>query len=140
MFTPKGTLKIEEKEAEKMGSFFKEFLNKGKNRESNGEVIYTNDPQTEEGKQKARMEISGKVQGVGFRFSAKNAADELGIKGLVRNESDGTVYVEAIGDKESLSSFIEAMRKGPSPAADVDKVVVTFDSNIEEKSNFSQAN
>lgn len=123
-----------------MGSFFKDFMNKGKNRESNGEVIYANDPQMEDGKLKARMEISGQVQGVGFRFSAKNTADELGIKGIVRNESDGTVYVEALGDKESMDKFIEAMRKGPSPAADVDKVVVTFDSNIEEKSTFSQAN
>lgn len=123
-----------------MGSFFKDFMNKGKNRESNGEVIYANDPQMEDGKLKARMEISGQVQGVGFRFSAKNTADELGIKGIVRNESDGTVYVEALGDKESMDKFIEAMRKGPSPAADVDKVVVTFDPNIEEKSTFSQAN
>ncbi|OJF94326.1 hypothetical protein AX762_07615 [Alkalibacterium sp. 20] len=92
------------------------------------------------GQQKMRATISGRVQGVGFRFSAKQAADEAGVKGIVRNESDGTVYVEAVGDEKQLSQFIEALRKGPSPAADVDKVVVTYDDKIEEKTNFSQVN
>ncbi len=124
----------------KMGSMFREFFNKGKNRESTGEVIYANDPKEDEALQKARIEISGRVQGVGFRFSTQQAAQELGVKGIVRNESDGTVYVEAIAEQETMDQFIEALRKGPSPAADVDKVVVTFDPNIEEKSNFSQVN
>lgn len=123
-----------------MGSLFKDFFEKGKNRESSGEVIYTNDALNDDGKQKIRAEISGRVQGVGFRFSTKQAADELGVKGIVRNEPDGTVYVEAIGGRDAMDRFIEALRKGPSPAAVVDKVVVTYDGNIEEKSNFSQAN
>src|SRR5699024_10393208 len=123
-----------------MSSMFREFFNKGKNRESKGEVIYTNEPTETGARQKARMEMSGQVQGVGFRFSTKQAADDLGIKGIVRNESDGTVYVEAIAEQEKMTAFIEALRKGPSPAAHVDKVVVTYSSNIEEKSNFSQGN
>lgn len=123
-----------------MGSLFKDFFEKGKNRESSGEVIYTNDPLEDRDNQKIRAEISGRVQGVGFRFSTKQSADELGVKGIVRNETDGTVYVEAVGDQDQLSRFVEALRKGPSPAAEVDKVVVTYDENIEEKSNFSQAN
>lgn len=122
-----------------MVSFFKEFLNKGKNRESDGEVVYTNEP-TESETQKVRIVISGRVQGVGFRFSTKQVADELDIRGIVKNESDGTVYVEAAGDKDSLSQFIEALRKGPSHAATVHEVSVTFDENIEENSTFSQAN
>jgi len=123
-----------------MGSIFQDFFEKGKNRESNGEVIYTNDPLENTDKQKIRAEISGRVQGVGFRFSTKQTADELGVHGIVRNEPDGTVYAEAVGNRDQLSSFVEALRKGPSPAAEVDKVVVTYDENIEEKSNFSQAN
>lgn len=123
-----------------MGSLFGEFFKKGQNRESSGEVIYTNEPFDEDGIQKFRATVSGRVQGVGFRFTTKQAADELGISGIVRNESDGTVYVEATGSEEKLSQFIEALRKGPSPAAEVDKIVVTYDKNIEEKSNFSQAN
>jgi len=123
-----------------MGSLFNDFFDKGKNRESDGEVIYTNEPLEHTETQKLRATISGRVQGVGFRFSTKQSADELGIKGIVRNESDGTVYVEAAGSKDKLSQFIETLRKGPSPAAEVEKVVVTYDRNIEEKSNFSQAN
>ncbi|MGO1453230.1 MAG: acylphosphatase, partial [Alkalibacterium gilvum] len=72
--------------------------------------------------------------------STKQAADELGVKGIVRNEADGTVYVEATSDKKHLDQFIELLRKGPSPAAVVEKVVVTYDEKIEEKSNFSQVN
>ncbi|MER2064520.1 MAG: acylphosphatase, partial [Alkalibacterium sp.] len=75
-----------------------------------------------------------------FRFSTKQAADELGVTGIVRNEPDGTVYVEAAGEQDQLNKFVEALRKGPSPASEVDKVVVTYDRNIEEKSKFSQAN
>ncbi|SFC13517.1 acylphosphatase [Alkalibacterium subtropicum] len=123
-----------------MGSIFKDFFDQGKDRESSGEVIYANDPSENISEQKIRADISGRVQGVGFRFSTKQTADELGIKGIVRNEPDGTVHVEAMGDREQLSRFIEALRKGPSPAAQVEKVVVTYDENIEEKSNFSQAN
>lgn len=123
-----------------MGSLFKDFFDQGKNRDSSGEVIYTNDPLGSSGKQKMRAEISGRVQGVGFRFSTKQSADELGVKGIVRNEPDGTVYVEGVGEQDQLNRFIEALRKGPSPAAEVEKVVVTYDQNIEEKSNFSQAN
>lgn len=123
-----------------MGSLFKEFFNKGQSNESNAEVIYTNDPLDNSSTQKYRATISGRVQGVGFRFTTKQAADEIGVRGIVRNESDGTVYVEAVGSQEQLSRFIEALRKGPSPSSDVDKVVITYDKNIEEKTNFSQAN
>lgn len=123
-----------------MGSLFKEFFNKGQSNESNGEVIYTNDPLEGTTTQKCRATISGRVQGVGFRFTTKQAADELNLGGIVRNEADGTVYVEAVGEADQLSRFIEALRKGPSPSSDVDKVVITYDKNIEEKTNFSQVN
>ena len=123
-----------------MGSLFKDFFEKGKDNQSDAEVIYTNDPLQNQKLQKIRAEISGRVQGVGFRFSTKQSADELDVKGIVRNESDGTVYVEAIGEADKIEKFIESLRRGPSPAAVVEKVVVTYDEKIEEKSNFSQAN
>lgn len=123
-----------------MGSLFKDFFEKGKNNQSDAEVIYTNDPLQNKRLQKMRAEISGRVQGVGFRFSTKQSADELGVKGIVRNEPDGTVYVEAVGEADNINKFIESLRRGPSPAAIVEKVVVTYDEKIEEKSNFSQAN
>ncbi|MDN6385971.1 MAG: acylphosphatase [Alkalibacterium sp.] len=122
-----------------MGSIFNDFLAQRDNN-SKGEIIYTNDSPKDTATQKIRAELSGRVQGVGFRFSTKQAADELGVKGIVRNEADGTVYVEATSDKKHLDQFIELLRKGPSPAAVVEKVVVTYDEKIEEKSNFSQVN
>lgn len=39
--------------------------------------------------------VFGTVQGVGFRYTTKAIADNMGIKGIVRNQSDGTVYIEA---------------------------------------------
>lgn len=62
------------------------------------------------------LTISGRVQGVWFRASAKNKADELGIKGLVRNESNRTLYIEAEGPDETLQSFIAWCHTGPKHA------------------------
>ena len=44
---------------------------------------------------KINIKITGKVQGVFFRASTKAVADQMGIKGLVKNEKDGSVYIEA---------------------------------------------
>ena len=59
------------------------------------------------------IRISGKVQGVFFRASAKDKADELNLSGFVRNEPDGSVYIEAEGEQEKLDQFIAWCRKGP---------------------------
>lgn len=67
--------------------------------------------------------IYGRVQGVFFRYSAKIKAEELGIKGLARNEPDGSVCIEAEGKDEDLEKFIEWCRNGPNMAR-VDKVEV----------------
>lgn len=60
--------------------------------------------------------ISGKVQGVYFRASAKHEADKLGIKGFVANKPDGKVYLETEGDQVSLEQFIEWCKLGPASA------------------------
>jgi acylphosphatase len=67
------------------------------------------------------LRVTGKVQGVFFRASAKAVADELGIRGIVRNEPDGSVCVEAEGDEMTLARFIAWCKKGPPRAH-----VVTF--------------
>jgi len=66
------------------------------------------------------IRISGKVQGVFFRASAKEKADELGIEGLVRNEKDGTVHIEAQGEEDAIEEFLHWCRQGP-PRARVDR-------------------
>lgn len=62
------------------------------------------------------MVISGKVQGVFFRASAKAKADELGIHGFVRNQPDGSVYIEAEADGEKLNAFEVWCNQGPPRA------------------------
>ena len=67
------------------------------------------------------MTIRGLVQGVGFRWFAKETADSLGLSGWVRNREDGSVELEAEGDSGSLDDFARRLRTG-NPAARVDAV------------------
>ncbi|HSF40952.1 MAG TPA: acylphosphatase [Thermoanaerobaculia bacterium] len=60
-----------------------------------------------------RLHLSGRVQGVGFRWFARKAARELGLAGRVRNLPDGRVEVEVAGDPEQLDAFRERLREGP---------------------------
>lgn len=60
--------------------------------------------------------ISGKVQGVYYRASAKHKAEELGIKGFVANKPDGKVYSEAEGDLVIVDQFIAWCKVGPASA------------------------
>jgi acylphosphatase len=60
-----------------------------------------------------RIQIKGKVQGVGFRWSAASVAIRLGITGYVKNLPDKSVYIEAEGTTGQLAEFMEWCRKGP---------------------------
>lgn len=62
------------------------------------------------------IEIRGKVQGVWFRVHTKNEADRLGVCGMVKNKTDGSVYIEACADQESLGKFILWCLRGPDHA------------------------
>lgn len=62
------------------------------------------------------IRVYGRVQGVGFRYSAQRIASVMGISGYATNESDGSVYIEAEGTKEQVEQFIDWCRKGPSRA------------------------
>lgn len=62
------------------------------------------------------IKITGMVQGVFFRASTKEKAQKLDIKGFVRNENDGSVYIEAEGETENLMSFIQWCAEGPESA------------------------
>ena len=61
-----------------------------------------------------RFLLSGRVQGVGFRFFAAEAARREGLSGSVRNLDDGRVEVAAEGEAESVTRFERALRQGPS--------------------------
>ncbi len=59
------------------------------------------------------LKIKGKVQGVWYRKSTFDEAKRLGLKGFVRNESDGSVYAEAEGEEEVLDALIAWCKVGP---------------------------
>jgi acylphosphatase len=60
--------------------------------------------------------VSGRVQGVSFRFYTVSQAQQLGIRGWVRNLPDGTVETVAEGDESALEAFLAYLHHGPSGA------------------------
>lgn len=68
-------------------------------------------------RQAKRFLVSGMVQGVGYRFFAKRAAERLGVAGYVKNLSDGRVEVYAIGTAELLQSLRAELERGPRGAS-----------------------
>ena len=63
--------------------------------------------------------VAGRVQGVGFRASARRRALELGLEGLAENLRDGRVRVVGVGDPDALERFADWLAGGP-PLARVD--------------------
>ncbi|MCX8009123.1 MAG: acylphosphatase [Patescibacteria group bacterium] len=80
------------------------------------------------------IRVKGNVQCVGFRRHAKEVADSLGIVGIVRNEPDGSVYIEAVGENEAIQKFIDWCKKGP-PSAVVQSVQIEA-KNLPQRSSF----
>ena len=70
-----------------------------------------------------RYLISGRVQGVGFRFFAEAVAAHEGVHGWVRNLPDGRVEIEVEGEAEAIERFERHVRQGP-PGAWVSQVQV----------------
>lgn len=71
-----------------------------------------------------RYIVTGRVQRVGYRLFAEDAARREGVRGYVRNEPDGSVEVVAEGDPDALLRFEMAIRRGPT-GAHVDDVQTT---------------
>jgi acylphosphatase len=63
-----------------------------------------------------RFLVTGRVQGVGYRYFARDAARREGIRGTVQNLEDGGVEVVACGDAEAMRRFELAIRRGPAGA------------------------
>jgi acylphosphatase len=68
---------------------------------------------TEEPRRAVRVRISGRVQGVGFRYFTVRAARRLAVAGRVRNLPDGSVEVEAAGEAPALERFLAELEHGP---------------------------
>ena len=67
--------------------------------------------------------VSGRVQGVSFRWHTQERARELGVTGWVRNEPDGSVLLHAEGEDDAVDALVEWCRTGPSMARVTDVAV-----------------
>lgn len=69
--------------------------------------------------------ITGRVQGVGFRWSVYQLATQFGISGIVKNQEDGSVYCELQGAADDVQQIINKIKAGPTPYARVNTVNIT---------------
>jgi acylphosphatase len=74
------------------------------------------------------LSITGRVQGVFFRAWAREQADQLDIRGWIRNRPDGHVEAHVEGEQAGVEEMIDRLRDGP-PAAEVDDVR-TWDADV----------
>lgn len=81
------------------------------------------------------IQVYGKVQGVNFRYHTQITASKFNIHGFVRNEYDGSVYIEAEGDHGDLENFITFLGKCAIHARIIDMKVT--DNPIMDYKGFS---
>jgi len=84
---------------------------------------------------RAHVFISGRVQGVFYRTSTKNMAEQLGLKGWVKNTSDGRVEALFEGDETAVKDMISWCNKGPR-SAEVSDVTVDYTKFLGEFEDF----
>lgn len=70
-----------------------------------------------------RLRIVGRVHGVGYRAWAIESAARLGLRGWVRNRTDGSVEALVIGEDDAVAAMIEACREGPFAARVIEVAV-----------------
>ena len=71
-----------------------------------------------------RIQVFGRVQGVGFRYFTRQRAMALGLRGRASNLADGSVEVLAIGESSDVEQLIQWLRQGP-PSATVERILVS---------------
>ena len=84
-----------------------------------------------------QLTITGRVQGGGFRWGTLKLAQQLGLSGFVRNQIDGTVYVEIQGPKKIVDRFIHRLAQGPTSYAIVDHIQQTAGSIADYGNQFT---
>jgi acylphosphatase len=83
----------------------------------------------------ARVTVSGRVQGVGFRYFVYQSARRRGLTGTVRNLVDGTVEVIVQGERTLVDDLIVELKIGP-PAARVDDIDIAWFDALPNKNDF----
>ena len=86
---------------------------------------------------KMHLNVTGRVQGVGFRYTTYQLAVEIGLTGTVKNEEDGSVTIEAVGTKEQMTEFLEKIKKPQNPFAKVSHVEQYEDPTINHSDKFN---
>ena len=82
--------------------------------------------------------ISGRVQGVGFRWATIEQATRLGLNGFVRNLEDGRVEAVAEGEEDAIDALVTWCRRGPRPAK-VERVTITDYDGDEDLGPFARS-
>ena len=82
------------------------------------------------------LQVSGKVQGVGYRAAFADTATQLGLLGWVRNRSDGSVEACIAGRQAEVETMVQWARHGP-PAAHVDQVIALPQEGAEHFTSFN---
>ncbi|WP_270182664.1 acylphosphatase [Alkalihalobacillus sp. CinArs1] len=80
--------------------------------------------------------VSGQVQGVGFRAFTQQKAAKYNLSGYVKNNTDGSVEIEAQGDETQIKQFISSIEKG-SAFSSVDKINANEEEVKQEEESFS---
>ena len=84
-----------------------------------------------------KYRITGRVQGVGFRYFAERHAVQLGLAGYVKNSWDGSVEVYAIGSRAQLDRLVADLRRGPRHAFVEDVLIEDAELFADFASNFT---
>ncbi|WP_226034758.1 acylphosphatase [Aquibacillus saliphilus] len=85
---------------------------------------------------RAHLIVSGMVQGVGFRATTQQKANQIGVNGWVRNLPDGNVEIEVEGESNKVEEFIDITKNGPRRFIKVDHVEVTTFNKIKGYHSF----
>ncbi len=80
--------------------------------------------------------ITGKVQGVGFRYSALDEALELGLQGFAKNQDKNQIYIEVQGEVEQLKQFLRFCHTGPQ-GTKIEKVDYASSEELKEFEGFT---
>jgi acylphosphatase len=84
---------------------------------------------------RVRAHVSGRVQGVGFRYFVLQAAQALGVNGFVRNLPDGRVEAVFEGAEPLVQELVDWCHQGP-PAAEVEQMAVRWETPQDEPGDF----
>ena len=84
----------------------------------------------------ASIRVTGRVQGVGYRYYAMRQANEYGLNGYVKNRGDGSVELQVEGEKEIIERFKSFLEQGPDFSS-VDDVEISYDKYLAKYDRFS---